>query len=306
MKNIVDKYLKGEFGFARKLIGIAVVVVIMLSAFSLVSCNRFQSENGLIFYLKPSSKEYTVYAGNGLSAEVVIPSEFNGKPVTEIMGEGFANNAINGSFKVGKTDEIKSIFIPASIKKIWMGIFMGCVELETITVANDNPFYKSDSNCLIEIATNMVIAGCGASVIPDYITRVATYSFVGTKLWNNAPDNDIVYVGKWVVGFKGNIGKSIVLDSDTTGIGNGAFSGCSQLESIKLSSTLKSIGEYAFFDCSSLKDIIIPLSVTLIPPNVFIGCESLVTIYAEAEDKPVGWDDYWKPYYCSVVWGYKE
>ncbi len=284
----------------------AVFVVMVLSVFAFTGCNRpLEDENGLAFYLNKTTQEYTVYAGRNFDTtytEVVIPSVFKGKPVTEILNGGFNNMTRSGSFGVGQTDKIKSISIPTSIKQISEWTFVGCAELENITVEDGNSFYKSDSNCLIEIATDTIIAGCGTSIIPDYIIAIAHGAFQGTKLWNSAPNNSVVYVGKWVVGYKGNLDKTIVLEPNTIGIGDGAFAGCSQLENITLSPTLIHIGGFIFSGCS-ITSVIIPSSVTHISYNSFIG-SSLKTIYAEAAEKPIGWDEYFIPANCSVVWGY--
>ena len=58
----------------------------------------------------------------------------------------------------------------------------------------------------------------------------------------------------------------------------GAFWGCSSLESITIPNSVTSIGESAFYDCRSLASITIPNSVTSIGESAFDGCESLKSI----------------------------
>ncbi len=62
-----------------------------------------------------------------------------------------------------------------------------------------------------------------------------------------------------------------------TGIADGAFAGCTQLQSLTLptSGELTSIGQYAFAECTSLKSIKLPSSVTEIPIGAFYYCTSL-------------------------------
>ena len=84
-------------------------------------------------------------------------------------------------------------------------------------------------------------------------------------------------------------------------IGFEMFSGCSELTSITIPETVTSIGINAFLNCSSLTWIIIPISVSSIGTGAFSGCGTL-TIYCDASSKPSGWDYYWNPDNCPVVW----
>ena len=63
-----------------------------------------------------------------------------------------------------------------------------------------------------------------------------------------------------------------------TGIGNEAFSDCSDLTGITIPDSVTGIGEFAFWNCSSLTGITIPNRVTGISNSAFSGCESLTSI----------------------------
>ena len=52
-----------------------------------------------------------------------------------------------------------------------------------------------------------------------------------------------------------------------------------------------------------LETILIPNNVTSVVKNAFSGCKVL-TIYAEANAQPSGWDADWNPDNRPVVWGY--
>ena len=57
-----------------------------------------------------------------------------------------------------------------------------------------------------------------------------------------------------------------------TGIGDGAFWGCSGLTSVTIPNSVTGIGDRAFWDCSGLTSITIPNSVTKIDDHAFSGC----------------------------------
>ena len=67
-------------------------------------------------------------------------------------------------------------------------------------------------------------------------------------------------------------------DLSIIAIGDLAFSGCTELNSITIPNSVKSIGGSAFEDCSSLISITIPDSVTSINSSMFEDCSSLTSI----------------------------
>ena len=113
--------------------------------------------------------------------------------------------------------------------------------------------------------------------IPSTVRSIGRDVFAGTSLWNNWPLNSVVYVDKWAVGYKGVLFNDIMLQSNTVGI-----------------------ADYAFSYSYALTDITIPFSVINIGGNAFLGCNSLA-IYVQAANSS-GWAYNWNPSNCSVVW----
>lgn len=64
----------------------------------------------------------------------------------------------------------------------------------------------------------------------------------------------------------------IVIPDGTTSIGNYAFSGCTNLESVTISNSVTTIGNQAFAHCTSLTSITIPNSVTVVGGMCFANC----------------------------------
>ncbi|MBQ7818315.1 MAG: leucine-rich repeat domain-containing protein [Bacteroidales bacterium] len=111
-------------------------------------------------------------------------------------------------------------------------MFAGCSNLISLSVAKENRVYNSEKSCnaIIENATNILIAGCSSTIIPQYIKEINDAAFFNFSelITINIPDG-------------------------VTKIGDGAFYGCSSLKSINIPASVNKIGKYAFDGCSSLK-----------------------------------------------------
>jgi hypothetical protein len=63
-----------------------------------------------------------------------------------------------------------------------------------------------------------------------------------------------------------------------TSLGNGVFSGCSNLTSVIISGSITNIGNSAFYECTSLISVTLPDSITSIGEGAFAYCSSLTSI----------------------------
>lgn len=68
-------------------------------------------------------------------------------------------------------------------------------------------------------------------------------------------------------------------------IGNGAFWGCTSLESVRIPESIWRIADGAFVNCRNLTQVNIPKSVGSIGERVFEGCDSLEGIYVDTENE---------------------
>ena len=150
---------------------------------------EYDSATYMWYTLNDDGKSYSV-CPQGLPdvvKELVFPAEYRGLPVTEIRAyisevsietiiipEGI--KVIDGSFDC--CFDIKNIYIPASAIYIGGSVFnshptMGYPSfiksnvIEKIVVAEGNPYYYVNGNCLIERSFKKIILGCNSSVIPD-------------------------------------------------------------------------------------------------------------------------------------------
>ncbi len=178
---------------------------------------------------------------DGLTGELKIPDS-----VTSIGEWAF-------EFCDGLTGELK---IPDSVTSIGSATFAGCSGFEGISVSSGNKVYRSEQNCLIEKRTNILIAGCKNSVIPNGVTAVGNYAFRGCS------------------GLTG-----ITIPDSVTSIEFEAFDGCSGLTSVTIGDGVTSIGGYAFYGCSGLTSVTIGDGVISIGTDAFENCSELTEIH---------------------------
>lgn len=177
---------------------------------------------------------------------ITIPSG-----LTELEGYLFSN-----------CSALTEITIPRGIEKIGITPFQG-TNLSAIAVEEGNPVYKSDQNCIIRKADNVLIAGCKTSVIPDYVETIGENAFKSCQ-------------GLTEITVPAGVRK---IDKD-------AFADCRNLTSITLSEGLKEIESPPFYNCINLTALEIPASVEFIPEGLTSFCQNLSKLTVK-EGNPV-------------------
>ncbi len=190
-------------------------------------------------------------SGELLQGDIVIP---NG--VTSIGDYAFYN-----------CDNFTSIIIPDSVMSIGEGAFISCDYLKTVNILDilawcNITFNNSSSNPLNKGA-DLYLNGEKISdlVIPDDVTRLNDYAFVGcTSL------------------------TSVTISDSVTSVGSYAFENCISLTNVTIGDGVTSIGSYTFENCTSLTSVTIGDSVTSIGAGVFNKCNSLEVINVDTNN----------------------
>ena len=215
-------------------------------------------------------------------------------------------------------ESLQAIKIPSSVISIGREAFKGCSGISTILVNRGNLSYDSRNNCnaIIETASNTLIVGCKNTVIPSDVTAIGEYAFrdcSGLKNLNipssissigrnaflrcgglcsitvdlNNPVYDSRNNCNAIIEKSTNVlilgCKNTIIPTTANKIGDNAFEGCVELESISIPSSINSIGGSAFSGCTSLSSVSIPSSVTTIGDHAFYGCVCLKNL-----DIPIG------------------
>ena len=159
------------------------------------------------------------------------------------------------------------VHLPASVTSLGDAAFSDCARLKEMTVDVGNSVYFSRGNCIVQAATKTLVAGCRGSEIPVD--------------WN------VTEIGPWA--FYRCVGlKSLYIPKTISFIHDGAFAGCSGLESIRVedgnsyyfSQGNCLIAKYAKKLVAGCKNSVIPNdgSVTAIGYRAFMGCVELAEI----------------------------
>ena len=169
--------------------------------------------------------------GTCTDTDIVIPSVYNGQPVTSI-----------GYYAFYECTNLTSITIPNSITNIREAAFMNCSSLTSITIPDsvinisDNAFCRCSSLTEISVSANN-----------------AYYCSENGVLFNKEKTELICYPAD-------KTEASYSIPSGVTSIAPYAFYWCSSLTSVTIPASMMDIGPFAFIGCNSLTDISVPAS----------------------------------------------
>ena len=263
------------------------------------------TEEGFKYEIIEDGISITGYSGD--SAELVIPSEIDGKRVTSIGYEAFR-----------WCSDLTSVTIPGSVTVIGRFAFDNCKGLTSVTI--------SEGVTVIEDLAFNWCKGLTSVTIPGSVTSIGYEAFgycsgltgidVAEGNANYASEQGVLYNKAKTELIRCPAGKqgSVTIPGSVTGIGESAFSVCSGLTGIDVAErnanyaseqgvlynkektkliccpagkqgsviipgSVTSIGDGAFWACGGLTSVTIPGSVTSIGGYVFEWCGKLKDVY---------------------------
>lgn len=239
-------------------------------------------ESGLIYKLTSDNTEYQLIGVGGAAGDVVMESEFRGKPVTSIADSALANNSKITSFTVSENiteipkkafyncNAMTSITLPQGLTSIGEKAFQSCKALTSIDIPAGvteilpYTFAYCDNLSVIEGGDSLKTIGDFAffrcSTLTSYamsasVETVGTYAFSGCTAMT-----------------------SFTMSPSIRTIGDNAFYGCELIATFDFGDKLESIGKNAFENCKTITAINLPASLTSIGQSAFLNCSALATV----------------------------
>ncbi len=250
--------------------------------------------------------------GTATDTDIVIPSTYEGKPVTSI-----------GSYAFGSCSSLTSVTIGNSVTSIGYRAFNGCNSL-----ANINYLGTIDDWCKINGLYSLMYYGTSNKtfslngqavtelVIPNTVTSIPSFAFYYcTNITSVTIPNSVISIGDEAFYFCSSL-TSVTIPDSVTSIGDEAFNGCNSLANINylgtiddwckinglyslmyygtsnktfslngqavtelvIPNTVTSIPSFAFYYCTNITSVTIPNSVISIGDEAFYFCSSLTSV----------------------------
>jgi hypothetical protein len=190
---------------------------------------------GPLTYRVAGGKVSIVSCDKNASGELVIPSTYEGKPVTSIGGSAFSS-----------CSRLTSVRIPDSVTSIGDRAFRYCSNLTSVTIGN--------SVTSIEGWTFDYCGSLTSVRIPESVTSIGKKAFAHcSSLTSVRIPESVTSIGD--LAFYDSVSlTSVTIPDSVISIGSRAFEYCG-LTSVIIGDSVTSIGWNAFVYCSSLESI---------------------------------------------------
>lgn len=261
-------------------------------------------ENGLMYFLN-SDGEYAVFGGKDFTSNsLVIPAQFNGKPVTRVMAEAFHNY-----------DFITSLVLPNTLKEIGSSAFSGCRGLTSVEIPGSvkrikkyglgfNSFTSITLQSGVEYLEDNAFNNCNylrSITIPDTVTYLSSRTFENCNIdWYEVDPNNQYYSSDNGVLYNKDKSELIlcpvsvsgvfVIPDNLSSVDEKAFVECLNITAFEVGSNnqyfssvdgvLYNKNQTRLIRCPASKsgDVVTPATVVEYAANSFANCQSITSI----------------------------
>lgn len=237
--------------------------------------------DGIQYNLK-SDETYEVVGYNGSSKYLYVPEQHEGKAVTSVKTDAFANNKV-----------IEYLSLPDTVSNVGNRAFKNCSNLKSINLGKGLEVIGNECFCgtaITELVIPDSVKVIGHGAVKSTPLAIITLPFIGgSRTTSNA------YLGYIFGGSSyganasvvpATLGKVILSDA-VSEIPAFAFYGCSGIDQLIVGSSVEKIGNNAFYGMTDMDSIYLPASVISVPANAeasaspFYGCDEDLMIVLE-------------------------
>lgn len=241
-------------------------------------------DDNVIYYVSSDGQVIDINPNAGSFGATLISNVYeNGRGKITFDGpiSSVGDNAFDGC------TTLLRISLPDSVKRIGQYAFNGCpnlageIDFSKISEIDHTAFQGCSSLSGILDLSNVTSIGSNAfngcsgftgSIDLSNVTSIGQSAFMGCSGLTGALTLSSQLSTVPEGAFSSCSFSEIVFPESIISIGNGAFEGCSSLETLYLPDSIKSLGEAAFYGCTNLKEITLPSGITNIPRMCFYGC----------------------------------
>ena len=216
-----------------------------------------------------------------------------GNSVKEIGSNAFQNCTSlsnltlgNSVEKIGESvfqgcENLPNVNLPDSLTDIGDSAFYGCSKLNSITIPNkikainERTFYDCKNLQRVTMVNGL-----------ETIGRESFYNCTALKRIE-IPDSVTIIDGhiNYNGAFEGCTAlETVIIGNSVKEIGSNAFQNCTSLSNLTLGNSVEKIGESVFQGCENLPDVTLPSSLTEMGNRVFSGCKKLETVVMKGEN----------------------
>lgn len=186
---------------------------------------------------------------------------------------------------------IKSISLPSGLAVIGAYAFLGCENLDNVTL-------PASLTALGRSAFGRT--GITSLTIPSGLTKF-DYAFYGCeKLKSVTLEYGVKSIGYGAFEECDAL-TNVTIPESVENIGGGAFWGCNKLTNVTIPASVDRIGSGAFSNCSSLSSVVISEGVKSIMGGAFYSCDSLRSLLIPWSVEEITWGDDERPFDSDIV-----
>lgn len=262
---------------------------------------EYKDNDGNVFLYSENGSGITIEKCDGAKGEISVPSEIDGKKVTELGNEAFKGTDITGidipdtvtsigDYCFMDCSALTSVLLPESVTELGESAFVNCTSLKEVNIPEKVTELKNSvfNSCAIVSITipdgverieNCAFANCTELAELDWDMTaefVDKNAFMNTAWIEEQKSTLLFNNGELLYRYIGNESEYKIPDS-VKEIAEGAFEGAG-ITSITLPAELGVIPNSVFYQCAKLKSVTIEEGITGIESGAFSGCTALEAI----------------------------